>query len=309
MTWMCPGCGMENGDDQRECPLCHTVRPLATPKAGTSRASVSTSIPLGWGVSLDSPAPFVSKPSNVPPFPAVPDYCPPTTATAPVAATEAPACAPRDTAAPQLKLTDIRTGRVLSAAGATCEIGREAPGCLAAFGEMAPELSRRHLMLSYHDDEWYAEDLGSTNGSVLYRSGHRFDFVPGVELEVRDGDELILAARRMFLRVAIEAAVHEEAPSAHTVCSGDSVGPMQVGSPAPTPQPRQAAGSAASENASPDDTTVEGYFITCKTCKRVFQVTDRTSRLNVCPECGNEQLAFERARYGVQPVRKVTDVR
>lgn len=60
------------------------------------------------------------------------------------------------------------------------------------------KVSRRHARIMRHDNQYFVEDLGSTNGTFINR-GRRL--LPGDRQPLRDGDEIIVG--KTFLRFHI----------------------------------------------------------------------------------------------------------
>ena len=76
--------------------------------------------------------------------------------------------------------------------GTTFYIGKSSTNDYCITGNSA--VSRKHAVISYNDDEYYLSDLGSTNGTLV--NGERID--NGIEKKLMDGDEIVLADRRVL---------------------------------------------------------------------------------------------------------------
>jgi hypothetical protein len=60
------------------------------------------------------------------------------------------------------------------------------------------KVSRRHARITLRDEQYFVEDLGSTNGTFVNRGKRLF---PGVRQALKDGDEIIVG--KTFLRFHI----------------------------------------------------------------------------------------------------------
>jgi hypothetical protein len=61
-------------------------------------------------------------------------------------------------------------------------------------------IDRQHASLNFVEDNWYVEDLSSTNGTATRRAGDEaMALAPGVPCRIEAGDEIILAGRARLL--------------------------------------------------------------------------------------------------------------
>ena len=73
-----------------------------------------------------------------------------------------------------------------------------------AVTDVGPDASARHLRIFTEDNAWYAQDLGSTNGTYLVEvsNGKKLDISSGVPAQLHPGDTLCLGLSTTFTVVA-----------------------------------------------------------------------------------------------------------
>lgn len=78
-----------------------------------------------------------------------------------------------------------------------------------AVTDVGPDASARHLRIFTESNAWYAQDLGSTNGTYLIEAsnGNKLDISSGVPAQLHPGDTLCLGLSTTFAVVATTSAL------------------------------------------------------------------------------------------------------
>lgn len=68
--------------------------------------------------------------------------------------------------------------------------------------DYASLISKQHSVLNFADDAWYVEDIGSTNGSGIKRSGEntKFRLEPGKPYRLNPGDIIYVANTQLLVK-------------------------------------------------------------------------------------------------------------
>jgi len=161
MTKKCPSCGHENPDDAEYCEGCGLRLQLSQPAAQPQAQSV-----LSQPAAQPQAQSVLSQPAAQPQAQSV--------LSQPAAQVEA--------AKPIAKLI-LPTGEEIPITSFPRMFGR------ADFLRLqnSEYISRRHFEISYENDKFYIEDLGSTNGTSV--NGNRIT----TKTEIKDGDTIELA--------------------------------------------------------------------------------------------------------------------
>lgn len=117
-------------------------------------------------------------------------------------------------------------------------IGRELGNTIAP---LMTELSRKHAKIYFKDGAWYAEDLGSTNGSFLGETR----IAGAVKLENKS------VLRCGLVKLSVELDQAENSAAAPAPIAAPAPAPTPAPAPAPTPAPAPAPAAPAPAPAAP----------------------------------------------------------
>jgi len=63
-----------------------------------------------------------------------------------------------------------------------------------------PYVSRKHARIFFRDDEWYIEDLGSTNGTYVDNENIKNRGI----VKINDGSEILIGLTKLTAKILIE---------------------------------------------------------------------------------------------------------
>jgi hypothetical protein len=193
---------------------------------------------------------------------------------------------------PALVLTDIASNREICVETPRCILGREGDIANDIF---TPEVSRQHMQLDFSNGIWKATHLGS-NPSVLFEGNTRIPLPRGIAVPIQDGDMILMANQRFTIKIEVPQQPTTAKTSDASTASGTTGGQ-----------------DVQNLDASPDPNLVEGWFITCRKCGKVFQVADGGSRIGQCPDCidimDKMDIATVSAVHGFKRKGEFEDVR
>ncbi len=208
----CHNCGTENLDGSEYCDECgmrlsekrpstaDLMRPPGAPSFASSNANPRPAVPAAPPQSDQTLQMSSTGQTNAPP---------PTSGPAP--AVQVPPAAPNKVSGPGVARLVIerggRIGKEFAVAGGETNIGRwDADGGIfpdVDLDQDDPEakVSRRHARIIREGQQFFIEDLGSTNGTFINR-GRRL--LPGNRHPLNNGDEIIVG--KTFLKFVVEGA-------------------------------------------------------------------------------------------------------
>lgn len=341
MTWECPECGFDNDDERDMCEECGAPRPagvapapstpaapvqdLAAPSGerpapavypatssmgGTPQVQQSASQQVYQSVPVPAaqpaPAPMpqpvpVPQPMSTPqpmpapaPQPAAMSMPQPTPM--PIPAPQPAASAAAASPVPALVLIDPSMGEQLRLTGMTV-LGRN------AFPSMASNfaISRQHASVRFEQGTWLVADEGSNNGTAIMRGGQILNLAPGVSQQIHTGDVLLIpAASGEFAQLRLMVTV-EEPPAVQPTQAQTAVAPRPAAvAPAAAPATPAASPSAG----------VEGWFVECPECGRLYLVADERAKVgDGCEECGCSLARTSAVYRTLDPGEDYSDVR